>query len=145
MPTDLAAKRGTNPLIMTVVLAAVGALVAAVVGFWVFEFGGSFIPVVVLAGLCLVLFQRGDTVLSYLGRLAVGSLLFGLLAVLFITTRNWLLVRLLSGEYFPFWPAYNPVESATWVMYLAFVYFIGALVGLVVKGTWMYTRRRPHH
>lgn len=120
-----------KPLIYTILISS---LITAVIGFWLFEFGWSFLAVPFLSGVAIAIMIKQNRVVKFLDKIFVGSLAYGFLSLLLTYSRYYLLSKFIYHSGFPFWPVYNPREYFYGSLVFAFICFMGGLVGILVKG-----------
>ncbi|HRY63154.1 MAG TPA: hypothetical protein P5267_00910 [Patescibacteria group bacterium] len=117
-----------------ITIATLSALIAALIGFWLFEINWPFLPFPLLAGMAMTFIQKETISYKFLDKLFIGALFFGFLTSLFIFTRTYLVANFIFHSDFPFWPLSNPQEYLTFSLIFAFVAFLGGLTGIVLKG-----------
>lgn len=124
------------PVIVVVIIASI---VAAVIGYWVFEGGWSFLPVLILAGVAMVLVQKENKSYKFINKLIIGSLLFGFLAMFLVCLRMYLIIHPAN----PTMPLiFNKKDYLTLSLVFSFVSFLGGLAGIVIKGLYSIINKR---
>jgi hypothetical protein len=116
-----------------VILAAViGAIAISIIGFWVFEGGWQFFPYLLLAGLLMVFVQKETVAYRFLLKLFLGSLIFAVLAMLFVSFRMYLTFIRFDSDFTFFYL----IDWDRWAMAAVFflVSILGGLLGIVFKG-----------
>lgn len=101
--------------------------------FWVFEYGWSFLPYLILSGCFMVWVQKENFSYKFLDKLLIGSLVFGFLAMVLSFFRIYATSRFVYDTPFSFselWDKDILIMSAVF----AFVSFLGGLLGIVLKG-----------
>ncbi len=119
-----------KPVILTSIICAI---IILFIGNWVFEIEWSFLPYLLLAGCFLVWVQTEKRSYKFLGKLAVGSIIFGILTFILIFLRIYAMQRWAYDSPMPFselWDKDYLMIGAVFV----FVGFLGGLVGIVLKG-----------
>ncbi|MFA5022339.1 MAG: hypothetical protein WC508_04645 [Patescibacteria group bacterium] len=119
-----------KPTILTSVFCAV---VFLVISSWVFNYGLSILPYLILAGCFIVWVQKETVTHKFLIKLLVGSLIFGFISAILIFLRMYVMSNFIYDNPIPifeFW------DQDTWLMasVFSFVSFLGGLLGIVLKG-----------
>src|SRR3989339_653291 len=118
-------------IILTSIITAVFLLIASS---WVLEFEYAFLPYLILAGCFLVWVQKEDKTSRFLGKLAIGSVLFGFLAWFLIFLKMYIFSNFIYYVSSPFnglplkelWDTDYLMMGAVFV----FVSFVGGLIGI---------------
>jgi len=116
-----------------ILVSIISALVCAVASFWVGEGDWPFLPYVLLAGGFMVWIQKEDATHKFLGRLLIGSLLFGFLTMTLIFLRMFVLSQLVYDSPLPFSVLWNK-DILMVATVFSLVGFLGGLLGIVLKG-----------
>ncbi|MDD5032256.1 MAG: hypothetical protein PHR36_04430 [Patescibacteria group bacterium] len=119
----------------TILTSIICALVFLIVSSWIFEYEWSILPYLVLAGFFLVLVQSEEKSYKFLGKLAIGSIVFGFLAAILIFLRMYAMSRWVYDAPLPFhelWDRDRFIMAAVF----SFVSFLGGLLGIVLKGIY---------
>ena len=120
-------------LTKVILVSIIYALVAAIIGYSIFEGDWLFLPFPLLAGLCMALIQKEKVSYKFLDKLVIGSLLFGFATMFFIVLRMYLITYPLDTAY-PFSHYFNYTEYSILALVFSFISFVGGLAGIVLKG-----------
>jgi len=118
------------PVLLTSIIAAV---VAAIIGYWVFEVNWPFLPVPILAGVMMTWIQQANRSYKFIDKLLIGSIVFGFLSMFLICLRMYLILHPLE----PTMPLIFNTQDYFWIsLVFSFTSFLGGLLGIVIKGFW---------
>jgi len=119
-----------KPTILTSVICAV---VFLVISSWVFNYGWSILPYLILAGCFLVWMQKETVTHKFLTKLLAGSLIFSFLSAILVFLRMYVMSNFVYNNPMPIFELW---DQDTWMMVLVFFFvsFLGGLFGIVLKG-----------
>lgn len=121
----------------TIRLAAALSLVTASMGNWLFFGYWLFLALPLMSGLILTAYQKHNRAYQFLGKLMVGSLVYGFLSVCLIDIVMYLTANFIYNSGMPFMPLYNPKDYLIFSLVFIFISLIGGLVGIVAKGFYI--------
>ncbi len=113
--------------------AAIDAVIMALAGYWIFEGDWPFLPWLLLAGVTLAFIHKESKAHKYLPGLMIGSLVFGLLTMIFVFLRMYVFSHFFYDSSLPFSFLFNP-EWGIMAAVFAAAAFLGGLMGIALKG-----------
>lgn len=119
-----------KPVILVSILSAI---IFSAISFWVFEGDWPFLPYLLLAGFFMILVQKETVTYKFLGKLLVGSLIFGFLTMFLIFLRMYAMSHLVYLSPLPFSELWDKDKLMMAVVFSC-VSFIGGLLGIVLNG-----------
>ena len=119
-----------NPVILTSVICAV---IFLIISSWVFNYGWSILPYLILAGCFLAWVQNETVARKFIIKLSVGSLIFGFLSAILIFLRMYVMSNFIYDTPMPISGLWEQ-DTRTMALVFSFVSFLGGLFGIVLKG-----------
>ncbi|MFA6322453.1 MAG: hypothetical protein WCX71_03160 [Candidatus Buchananbacteria bacterium] len=109
------------------------ALIFLVISSWVFNYGWSILPYLILAGCFLVWVQKETVTYKFLTKLLLGALIFGFLSAVLVFFRMYVMSNFVYDNPMPISKLW---DQDTRMMALVFfiISFVGGLIGVVLKG-----------
>lgn len=123
-------------LVPIVYIAFICAMIAHFISMYFFQ--TALFGVSVLAGVILVFYQQETKSYKFLDKLVIGSLVYGFLAMALMIMQMYFASLAMDLDLpYSFFHNFNFLESAGIALVLAFISFMGGLVGIVIKGFYV--------
>ena len=117
-------------------IAFIGAMITHFISMYFFQ--TALLLVSSLTGIVLVLSQPENKSYKFLDKLVIGSLAYGFLAMTFMITQMYFASLVIDLDLpYSFFHNFNFLESTGIALVIAFISFMGGLVGIVIKGFYI--------
>lgn len=117
-------------------------LITGVIGIFIFFGSMVFLPIPLISGALIMVFQKGDRIYKYLDKLLVGSIIYGFSASFFTQLFMYLVSNLVYKSGMPFMVFYSPNDYFVFSFIFLFLCFLGGLLGVVLKGFYFIIEKR---
>jgi len=119
-------------------VAVIASVVAGIFGYWVFEGSWYFLILPALAGITMSLVQKENKSYKFIGKLLIGSIIFGFAAIFLTCLRMYLILHPIEPS-FPL--IFNKHDFLILALVFCFVSFLGGLLGIVIKGFYCMVKK----